>query len=359
MRQELAKMAKGAMVPLKPPPVMELKISKQGSWTQGRFAKAPLELLICDALQPTSKLLWIALANQADYKSIERTVLDRCIGIHRSTRIRCLAELRHYGLIEGEEPNLLLPDPLPILRGMDENRKRINVLARQTFGLADGPVEKRPKPVKTVNSCEKACESWNKNCPANYAQSAKIGEQILKAINFHMKELQIESEDYDHFFSAIAAGVSRSKFWTTQNTNKTITSIIGIGTPSDKKIQNVFTLYNDGLDAIEQGYKVKKTGESECVKRVIYPASYRRIIDNYESAQFNYSQVYNTGNEQVVRGASMMIIDAEKKLNEIGLDPSPFRFKFGIREWPTDTPEPEKERVVFWTYEDDGDLINE
>lgn len=342
------------MVPLEPQTPMELKILKIGVWKTHRFAKIPLELMLCDELQPTSKLLWIVLANQADFKSIEKAVLDRCIGIHRSTRIRCLAELRHFGLVEGEEPNIFLPDPIPILTGIKENRTRIDEQARQSFGLKEAektvtePQQPRPKKVN-----EKIAESWNRNRPNSYATVAKISDPIAKAVQFHMNELGLKPDSYDEFFCALSTGIIRSKFWSNQNTHKTLSSIIGIGTPEEKKRQNVFNLYNDGVERIQEGYKPNSSSNVQSKDKVVYPSSYRCFIEDYEAAQLAYSRAIETDSKTYIDGSSDRIVECEQKIAELGLNPADFRYALNILEWPTDTPHPKGSRVQFWSYDDE------
>jgi hypothetical protein len=83
----------------------------------------------------------------------------------------------------------------------------------------------------------------------------------------------------------------------------------------------------------------------------VYPSSYRNIIDEYDAAQTLYSQAYRE--RSVTDDHRSYVIRTENALKEIGLDPANFRFKFGIRDWPTDTKEPDKSRVINWTYDDE------
>lgn len=330
---------------------MKITISKDEDWDISSFAKAPIELLLCDDLLPTSKLLWIVLANQANFRPIDRNVLDRRIGIHRSTRARCMAELREFGFITGTESHIIINNPFPILNSLEESDKQSREQARIDFGLAEITKEEKPKAninTEKRNYFEEATQAWNKFRPDNYQKLRQLSSQLLKAIDLHMDALGIKRHDYNTFFSVLVAGVKRSKFWSEENGSKTLQSIVGIGSPQYKKYQNVQTLYNDGL---EHGAVIEKN-ETNRQDTITLPVEWRQVIDEYDELHHMFLNMSRKDPDNLPK-LSPRIIAIEKRIKEAGLDPALFRMKFQLNNWPTETPEPAKTRKVFWRYEDE------
>lgn len=332
-----------------PRPLMKITISKDVEWQVTAFAKAPLELLLCDDLLPTAKLLWIVLANQANFRPIDRTVLDRRIGIHRSTRVRAMAELRELGLVSGSEGHLIIHDPIPVLKRLQDEDLRSRDIARVEIGIDEeqGPALEKPQPVK-VDYFELASNAWNRYRPANYGKIRRMSSQILKAVDLHIKALGLLAHDYDSFFSILKTGVEKSDFWSKENTCKTLQSIIGVGQPQSKKYQNVYALYNEGL---EHGGS-SATEEEDRSDDIRLPARMRSVIDDYDELHFLYSKLERTQPGKL-ETLTQRIIETEEKFRTEGLDPARFRMKYQLFSWPTDTPEPEMPRERFWRYDDE------
>lgn len=313
------------------------------------YAKAPYELLLCDDLTANSKLLWIVLANQAKFGPIDKSVLDRRIGIHRNTRVRCMAELKELGLVSGTAEHIIIHDPVPILRKLrtvDNESRRI--VEEFILGPYEEPAKKQQKTKEVVNYFEEATEAWNKYRPANYAKVNRLSAQLLKAVDLQMSSIGHKSHDYQGFFSILKAGIDHSPFWSKQNTSKTLQSVVGIGQPQTKKYQNVYSLYNEGLNY----EKVNALEESERCDEVILPSSMRKIIDEYDSLHYMYFNMAKTdpGN---LSSLDARIIDIEDQLLQANLDPAKFRMKYQIGKWPTNIPEPESSRQRFWIYDDE------
>lgn len=335
----------------RPKPWMPVSVSKQSDWDSKPFVKVPVRLLLCQQLHANSKLLLIFLINQVGFRPVSMTTIDRCLGIHRSTRIRCLQELRELGFVSGTDGHLILADPEPVLVKLhDQHRKteqEIETLVTDSYAVIgmDGPNVKAA-PAEKRDFLQEATDSWNRYRPKDYQKIRRISAQLVKSLDFHMRELRIDAHNYDEFFSAIKAGVEASEFWSKTNSNKTLQAIIGIGTPTDKKRGNVYALFNDGVEA-----PAKPVEEKERNDTIVYPSAYRKLINDYEAAQYSYDQAYR--GKGVNDGVIDYVIRTENALKDVGLDPAKFRLKYGITEWPTDTPEPEKSRVVNWTYDDE------
>lgn len=328
---------------------MKITVSKDIDWQISAFAKAPLELLLCDDLLPTAKLLWIVLANQANFRPIDRSVLDRRIGIHRSTRLRAMAELREAGLISGTESHLIVHDPVPILQRMDAEDRRSRDIARAEIGIdcEATPVQEKRSPER-VDHFEAATEAWNSYRPANYGKIRRMSSQVLKAVDLHIKALGLDSHSYTHFFSILKAGIERSDFWSKENSSKTLQSIVGVGQPQSKKYQNVHALYNDGL---EYG-AAKATEEKDRVDELILPARVRSLVNNYDELHYLYSKLERSNPGQLETLTSR-IIETEDEFRKQQLDPARFRMKYQLSSWPTDVPEPQMPRERFWRYDDE------
>lgn len=330
-------------------PSMKITISKDVDWQISGFAKAPLELLLCDDLLPTAKLLWIVLANQANFRPIDRAVLDRRIGIHRSTRLRAMSELRDLGLVSGTESHLIIHDPIPILQRLDAEDQRSRDIAREEIGIKPEAVPAQEKrSIERVDYFEAATQAWNSYRPANYGKIRRMSSQVLKAVDLHIKALGLVSHDYESFFSILKAGIEKSDFWSKENSSKTLQSIVGVGQPQSKKYQNVYVLYNDGL---EHG-AAKATEEEDRADEITLPSRIRALVNDYDELHYTYAKMERSSPDKLHTLAGR-IIEVESRLREEKLDPARFRMKYQLGSWPTDTPEPDMPRQQFWRYDDE------
>ena len=331
---------------------MPFVVSKESNFNIAAFVKVPIQLIFCDELHSNSKLLFIMLINQVGFKPVSNSVMDRCLGIHRSTRMRCLVELKELGFIKGTDSNIVICDPIPILQKLKNQKQKTErqideMLAFNNASMMETQGEFiEPKTVKTRDYFQEATDAWNKYRPKDYRKIRRISSQLVKALDVHMRELGVKPHSYDEFFSILKSGIERSEFWSKINSNKTLQSITGIGTPTDKKKANVYALFNDGIEA-----PASAISEDERNDTIVYPADYRNIIDEYDAAQTAYSQAY--WERSLTDDHRDYLIRTENALRSIGLDPLQFKFKFGIRNWPTDTPEPDSPRVINWTYDDE------
>jgi hypothetical protein len=334
---------------------MPLTVSNATGWKLHSFVMVPFHLIVCDELTPNSRLILMFLINQIGYKSVSMSTIDRLLGIHRSTRIRCMAELKEFGFISGTECHIILNDPQPILAKLRVDReKSLNqvsmIIARDDYVelLASKQAEKEKTRLNAPKRdyMQEATDAWNKYRPKDYQRIRRISAPVMKALDIHLGDLSLAAHSYDEFFSILKSGIENSEFWSTRNTSKTLQSITGIGSPTDKKRSNVYSLFNDGV-----GSPAKPTEEDERNDSVILPASARPLISEYDSAQYMYNEAYrqNTIDKEI----NEYVIRTEKALKDAGLDPAQFRFKYGMKTWPTDTPEPAESRVVSWSFEDD------
>lgn len=325
---------------------MKITISKDVEWQVTAFAKAPLELLLCDDLLPTSKLLWIVLANQANFRPIDRTVLDRRIGIHRSTRLRAMAELRDTGFISGTDSHIVVHDPAPILKKLDKEDRFSREIARAELGIEEDAAPAMPKSVQPrTDYFDVATDAWNHYRPAGYVKIRRMSSQVLKAVDLHMKALGLKVHDYEHFFSTLKGGAEKSNFWLKENTSKTLQSITGVGQPQDKKYQNVHALYNEGLEC----GPAKSVEESERIEELVLPDHMRNVIDMYDELQHTYLKLQRS-DPGMLEDLTSRIIEAEESFRKEGLDPAMFRLKYDLVSWPTDVPLPKESRKTFWCY---------
>lgn len=329
-----------------------ISVSKEQSWDcSANFVKVPVELLASQDLSPAAKMLWVILHNQAGFRSISKAQLDTVLGVHRATRLRLLKELREIGLIKGTEQHLLLVNPLPIVRALKRTREEAQRTLAQTImrDLPDALPEEKPKePKEKPDYFKLATEAWNAYRPKDYAKVLKLSAGLLQAIDAHIKALKIEAHDYQAFFSILKSGIERSTFWSVDNSSKTLQSIVGFGAPTSKKFNNVFTLYNDGLNAPASA----PVSEQERRDKVVLPAHCRRLIDDYDEAQYYYYECYFKP-DCPTEIAAQFLIEKEQALIENNLNPADFRFMHHSADsvkWPTDTPAPTQPRETFWTY---------
>lgn len=332
---------------------MRISVSKDSPWDLNAYAKAPMELLLCEVLHPNTKLLWIVLANQANFGPTDKSVLDRRIGIHRSTRIRCMQELKDVGLISGTESHIVMANPIPVLRKLmeEDNRARIEVneqlLCNSQPELPADVQKTKPKNIKQ-DYFKIATEAWNAYRPSNYSKINTLSAQLMKSIDLHISALNLQPHSYEEFFSVLKTGIEHSQFWSKDNSSKTLQSIIGIGQPQAKKYQNVYNLYNEGLN-YDKGIA---TNEEERKDEIVINAKYRKLIDDYDELHFMYYS-YSINDPDSLGLLTDRIIKIESQLREAGLDPAKFRMKYQLDSWPTDVPEPKESRERFWRYTDD------
>jgi len=107
------------------------------------------------------------------------------------------------------------------------------------------------------------------------------------------------------------------------------------------------------IERIQEGFRPDPKKDEHMREKVIYPASYRGIIQEYEAAQLAYSKAIETDSKSYIDGSSDRIVECELKLVELGLNPADFRYALNILSWPTDTPHPKGSRIQFWSYDDE------
>ena len=334
---------------------MKLTVSKDSQWEPDIYAKAPLELLLCEELHPNSKLLWIVLANQSKFGPIDKSVLDKMIGIHRSTRIRCIKELREFGLIKGKDDcSLILVNPVPILRKLIEEASKARIEAHEQLLGMTSKEQPPPQPEKkqrksSADYMEEARSAWNLYRPVNYSKVNRMSAELLKAIDSHISSLGLKPHQYEDFFSVLKVGVEHSPFWSKENSSKNLQSITGLGSPQSKKYQNVYSLYNEGLNYD----KAKAVDEADRKDVIVISAEYRTLIDDYDGLQYEYAERIRQHQPDKAKLLSEIIILTEQKMRDAKLDPAKFRMKYNLPSWPTDVPEPNEQRETFWKYSDE------
>jgi hypothetical protein len=327
-------------------------VSKATQWEiSGHYIKVPVSLVRCKLLTPNAKLLLMMLINQVGWEKTYHATLDLSLDIHRSTRIRCIAELRELGFVSGEDSHYILNDPLPILAKLARQQIRLNTEANRILNMDAvnkrlDQQEKRAEAAVKRDFLQEATDAWNLYRPKNYQKIRRISASVSKALDIHMKELSVDAHNYEEFFSIIKSGVEKSDFWLNQNTNKTLESITGVGNPTDKKRSNVYSLFNAGISD-----PARPTEEKERVDTIVYPASLRSVISDYESAQHAYNEAYRQGNVDSM--VEEYVMRTEQAIKDAGLDPTKFRFKYGMKTWPTGTPEPKESRVIDWVFDDE------
>jgi hypothetical protein len=330
---------------------MTFVVSKSSDWEVDSYVKVPFSLVCCEHLTSSSKLILIALYNQVGFRPVNYSTLDRLLGIHRSTRIRCLTELRELQFLNGDDNHLVLKDPIPILKKLIKSGQKDQIQAQEVLSYEDyvkqtlSLEEDTPKVIKR-DYLQEATDAWNRYRPKDYKKISRISAQIIKAVDVHMRDLRVPPHHYEEFFSILKAGIEKSDFWSNQNSAKTLQSITGIGATTDKKKGNVYALFNDGVQQ-----PATATEEGERSDTTVFPAKYRKLIDEYESAQTMYNEAYRS--RTLTEDHRDYIIRTERDLLDAGLDPARFRFKFGIRDWPTTVPEPTESRVVNWSFDDE------
>jgi len=328
---------------------MPFAVSKEKDWRLNQFVMVPISLVMCSHISQNSKLILIFLMNQINYNTASLGTMDQAVNVHRTTRTRCLVELRELGFIKGNDQHIILCDPIPILTKLKKQKRSTEQELDEIIDRSDdtgSQLKVVPVTVVQRDYMQDASDSWNRYRPKDYQKIRRISSQLVKSVDTHMRELGVQAHDYDQFFSILKAGVERSPFWSKANTNKTLQSITGIGNPTDTKKGNVYALFNDGIEAPSAS-----VSEEERVDTVIYPAAYRKVIDEYDAAQTSYSQAYF--DRQPLDDVAEYVVRTETDLWAVGLDPAKFRYKYGISKWPTATPEPENTRIVNWTYDDE------
>lgn len=290
------------------------------------------------------------LFNQVGFRPVSFATLDRLLGVHRSTRIRCLAELKELGFVSGANNHIVLEDPIPVLERLGKAASKAKAEADEIIEHFRAPEVKpqneSPKEDSKTDYLKKATDAWNLYRPKDYQKVRRMSVPVVKAVDLHMRELGVSAHDYEEFFSVLKAGVEKSAFWSKTNSNKTLQAITGVGQPTDKKKKNVYELFNVGLEA-----PAEPTKEEERSDTVVYPVEYRELINEYTAAQFTYEQAYYARDIKDYHEA--YVIRTEQALKDVGLDPAKFKKKSCLSSWPTDTPDPEEYREPDWLFEDE------
>lgn len=292
------------------------------------------------------------LFNQIGYRTVSFGAVDACLGMHRSTRIRCVAELKEHGFISGSDTHIVVNDPQPVLAKLELKRKEIGKEIHEILDRDESIREleelqiKRSQQVSKRDFLQEATDAWNRYRPKDYQRIRRISAQVIKALDIHMRDLHVPPHNYEEFFSILKAGIDKSDFWSNKNTNKTLQSITGVGTPTDKKRSNVYNLFNEGASC-----PAKPIEEEQRSDTIVYPAAFRSLISDYEAAQHTYNEAYRS--RTIDNDVNEYVIRTENALKEVGLNPALFRLKYGMNTWPTDTPEPSESRVVNWTFDDE------
>lgn len=291
------------------------------------------------------------LFNQCGYKTVKARSIDRLLGIHRATRIRCMTELRELGFIGGTDNHIIVNDPQPILANLEkeckESLKEVEIIVTREQAAESLKVEQAVKEIPAKRDyMQEATDAWNAYRPKDYQSIRRISAQLIKAIDIHMKDNQIAPHDYTEFFSLLKGGVEQSDFWANKNSSKNLQSITGIGNPTDKKRSNVYQLLNAGFDSPAQPMH-----EQDRVDTIVYPAEFRPLISDYEGAQYVYNSAYRK--REITPEIEEYVIRTEQALKAVGLDPAKFRLKYGMATWPTDTPEPAEVRSADWVFDDE------
>lgn len=315
--------------------------------------------MACTHISANAKVLWITLANQAFRKrSISKSALDKVVGVHRSTRIRLLEELTDCGLVyvSKNTDNITLSDPEEALDKLEAHQTAVRKRIKEEILDDLEPIEK-PKPKKEEakakslrmeDACLTAAECWNENRPKGYAKIRVMSQHLLKAVNTHMSSLNCKPQDYESFFKILKVGIEKSRFWSKENVTKTLQSITGVGNPTDKKFQNVHSLFNEGLEA--QDPHAEKFAENGYL---ILP---RVLQDPLEQYMWVQTQLSMTNDKNLAQRCKPQIIEIEQTLRDHGLDPQRFRRNFCLTCWPTDVKENTTDKDFFWTFEDDDDF---
>lgn len=261
-----------------------------------------------------------------------------------------MTELKELGFIKGDDNHIVLMDPGPVLAELKKKRAKAETEYQEIMSYTEYQEQTEIASENVKNEkrdyLQEATDSWNRYRPKDYQKIRRISAQLVKAVDLHMRELRVPAHHYDEFFAILKTGIERSDFWSKQNSNKTLQAITGLGNPTDKKKSHVYALFNDGVET-----PAKPVEEVERKDTIVYPAKFRKLIDEYEAAQHSYQQA--TQDRSLSEAHADYVIRTEQTLRDAGLDPALFRFKYGLKTWPTDTPEPAKSRVVNWTYDDE------
>jgi len=337
-------------------PLSSLQPIKKDDWdTCSSFVKVPVRLVACMHISANAKVLWITLANQAFRKrSISKSALDRVVGVHRSTRIRLLEELIDCGLVSvsSNTDRIILNEPEEALDKLETQQSAIRKKIKEEILDDLEPISKpkqpkgetKAKPLTTEQACVIAAESWNQNRPKGYSKIRQMSQHVLKAVNMHMNSLNCKPNDYDEFFKTLKIGIEKSRFWSKENVTKSLQSITGVGNPTDKKFQNVHSLYNDGLEA--QDPNAEKFAENGYL---ILPRTLQEPLEQYMWVQ---TQLSMTNDKALAQRCKPQILEIEQTIRDHGLDPQRFRRNFCLTSWPTDVEENTTDKDFFWTFED-------
>jgi hypothetical protein len=173
---------------------------------------------------------------------------------------------------------------------LESDGKNISLLAPGGQSVPDPkPKKQRAKAKKPVTEgCSELIDAWNKHKPPAYASLSILNPKALEAYNYQIKNLNHDINDHDGFIKIVCAGLLNSDFWSDKSLK--FYSVFGYGPPTEKKIRNVESLYNDG-----------KRSFNTPIPEVEYTYDKESIINRFNSWQaLNYEGLPDKTNACVV-----------------------------------------------------------
>jgi hypothetical protein len=295
--------------------------------------------LCCTNIRPIPKLIWCLLVSLGDSRLESVTDIDVALQIHRHTRTNAIAELCELGFLRGMTAGVVVQNPLTA------NPR----LQYHSVVFEDGPEAGDGTEIPVTSRAEQLAAAWNAHRPANYKRIAQPHAGLIKAVNAHMRDLGLTPYDYEAFFSVLAAGVRRSRFWSQENTSKTLASITGLNRPTEKKAANVLRLYSDGLEAPREERVAPERADT-----LVLPAALRPLISEYHAAQHAFAMAYDMRRADPAHATR--VLRAESAIRDAGFDPQLFRLllpQVPDAVWPTPIKSPAPGQTREYTFDDE------
>jgi hypothetical protein len=234
-------------------------------------------------------ILWqqlLLLSSNGAFESQEQ--LAGLCGRTLITWRRLISRLKELGLLESDGKNIVLLVP------------------GEQLVLDPKPKKRRAKTKQpAVNGYSELIDAWNKYKPPAYASLSDLNPKALEAYNYQIKNSNHDINDHDGFVKIVCAGILNSDFWS--NKSLKFYSIFGYGPPTEKKIRNVESLYNDG----KRSFKAP-------IPEVEYTYDKESIISRFNSwYSLNYEGLPGKTNACVVTAPADYKLNAQDFLSTV------------------------------------------
>ena len=281
---------------------------------QAGWVRAPLrEIVFNDRLSKQARFVWLWLASlPVDTAGVSWSECETLLRCSTSARRRCLSQLVEEGYIAiDEKGKVRMANPYDVFDARraeileeirDEWDDSLEVIEKaesatkynqtavmekkidiQVAKLKKTEPAAKPKPhaAKSPGIAGVIIDAWNECKPETYSTIRTVSTRQQECIKKHLSNLGLKTDDAKDLVCNVCKGLKKSTFWTrtVDQSGRNFNSVFGYGSPQDKKMKNVETLYSAGHEDLpDLSPSVTKT----------YSDAQQELIDSYTYVKMNY-----------------------------------------------------------------------